>query len=404
MRPRQKIIELFSTFLQFEGDFGDRWVADPQLRRQMQQLTQGQATAAEQELSSEKFWALYWYRHWSYLGQQSELPARHHTQLHLSAYLQEPCYWAAHQTVRKFSDLQYRLPDCFQIAIAEVLTVLKGFNPDRGASLKTYASMAFSSTLRDALRQRQIVDLSSDWALLRRVSKKRLSEVLHQTGLDSKETEQYLWLWICFKQLYVPSLPTGKLPPPNSVLWDGIAQLYNAERLNQLGTAGTPLTAGAAERWLTQMARWVRSFLYPAVGSLNTPQFGEDTQELQDNLADLATDSLLNDLVSQEEATDRSQQQQQLGEVLSSALTQLDSQSQAILKLYYQQHLTQQQIMREMAMSQASVSRRLSKARESLLRAIGQWAQHLNISLTPDRIKEMSTVLDEWLVSRYQTV
>lgn len=398
MRPRQHIIELFSTFLQFEGD-NTRWLTDARLRRQMQQLTQTRSSPEPaSEPTSEKFWALYWYRHWH---QQPEQP-RAQTQLHLAAYLQEPCYWAAHQTVRKFNDLQYRLPDCFQIAIAEVRTVLKGFNPDRGASLKTYASMAFASALRDALRQRQIVDLSSDWALLRRVSKKRLLEALHHAGIAALEIGQYQWLWVCFKQLYVPTAATGKLPPPNAKLWESIAQLYNAERLNQLGSAGSALTPAMAERWLTQMARWVRSYLYPTVGSLNTPQFGEDTQELQDNLADLTSDSLLSDLVIEEEASDRQQQQKDLGETLATALTQLDAQSQDILKLYYQQHLTQQQIMREMAMSQASVSRRLSKARETLLKTIVQWGQHLNISLTPDRIKEMSAVLDEWLASRYQ--
>ncbi len=394
MRPRQQLTELFSTFLQFEADHLDRWITDGRLRRQMQQRLD-----QVKEPTSEKFWALYWYRHW----QQAEDLNANRSTLHLSAYLQEPCYWAAQQTVRKFTDLQYRLPDCFQIAIAEVPAVLKGFNPDRGASLKTFAGMAFSSTLRDALRQRQVVDLSTDWSLLRRISKKRLLESLHQAGLTATEITQYQLVWLCFKTQYVPPAPHEKLPQLDAALWETVAQLYNRERQSQLLTPGSALPAATIERWVAQMARWTRSFLYPNVGSLNAPQFGEETIEFQDNLPDPDSDSLLSDLVAQEELDDRSRQQMQLTQTLTQALGKLDAQSQDILRLYYQQGLTQQQIMREMEMSQASVSRRLSKARESLLTAIVQWSAALNITPTPALIKDMSTALDEWLNARYQS-
>lgn len=411
MRPRQQLIELFSTFLQFDADRFDRWVTDARLRRRMQQL-EGMVEASP----SEKFWALYWHSHWRETADHANRqtnpaqtnpaqtnPAQtNQSDLHLAAYLQEPCYWAAHQTVHKFNDPHYRLSDCFQIAIADVNTVLKGFNPERGASLKTYAGMAFSSLLRDALRQRQVVDLCTDWSLLRRVSKKRLLEVLHHAGLSERTLAEYRLGWVCFQALYVPTAPTGKLPKPDSAFWDAVAERYNAERQTQLFTAAAQ-TGKTLERWLSQTAQWLRSYLYPAVGSLNTPKFGEDTVEVQDSLTDPLSDSLLDDLMAEEAANDRTKQQTQLNQALTEALTKLDQQSQAILRLYYQQGMTQQQIMKEMAMSQASVSRRLSKARETLLAAIVRWGQSLNIVPTPTLIKDMSTALDEWLNARYQT-
>lgn len=396
MRPRQELTELFSTFLQFEADHYDRWVIDARLRRQMQRLEQ-MAEAS----TSEKFWALYWHKRWQESANATESQS-YRADLHLAAYLQEPCYWAAQQTVRRFTDLQYRLPDCFQIAIADVNSVLKGFNPDRGASLKTYAGMAFNSLLRDALRQRQVVDLSTDWSLLRRVSKKRLLEVLDHAGLSERTMAEYQLAWLCFKSLYVPAAPNEKLPKPDSAFWEAIAQLYNAERHTQLLTSSSVQNGTTLEHWLTQMAHWLRSYLYPAIGSLNTPKFGEDTAEVQDSLADPVSDSLLNELVAEEEAEARTQQQTQLTQTLTEALTKLDTQSQEILRLYYQQGMTQQQIMKEMAMSQASVSRRLSKARETLLTAVVHWGQALNIMPTPALIKDMSTALDEWLNARYQ--
>lgn len=391
MRPRQQITELFSTFLQFEADYFDRWITDARLRRRMQQLMQQPQTA--EAPTSERFWVMYWHKRW----QEQHQPAN----LHLAAYLQESCYWAAQQTVRKFADLQYRLSDCFQIAIAEANTVLKGFNAERGASLKTYASMAFSSVLRDALRQRQIVDLCSNWTLLRRVSKKRLLEALKFGGVSESAMPQYHLAWVCFKALYVPVTPAERLPKPDSAFWERVAELYNRER-QQLVTPGNATSAVKIEHWLTQTAGWVRAYLYPAIGSLNTPKFGEDTTEVQDTLAAEESDSLLNQLVAAEEISERTNQQAQLNRALSNAITKLDSQSQEILRLYYQQGLTQQQIMRELALSQASVSRRLSKARENLLGATVQWSQSLNIVVNPALIKEMSTALDEWLNLRYQ--
>lgn len=393
MRPRQRLTELFSTFLQFESDQATRWAADPQLRRQMQQRLDQSATA-----TSEQFWVLYWYRLWRQAAEQ-QAKRMNQPELHLTAYLQEPGYWAAHQMLRRFTDLQYHLPDCFQIAIAEVSGVLKGYDPERGASLKTYAGMAFTSTLRDALRQRQVVDLCTDWTLLRRISRKRLLESLHHAGLSGQAMMQYQVAWNCFRAQYVPPSPSEKLPQPDAAFWEAVVQSY---RHHQPDLAEPGLTAAGLEHRLTQMAGWVRAYLYPAVRSLNLPQFGNATTELQDYLPG-SEDSLLAELVQQEEATERSQQQTQLTQTLSQALSQLDPQAQTILRLYYQDGLTQQQIMKEMAMSQASVSRRLSKSREILLTALVQWGQSLNISPTPSLIKDMSVALDEWLTARYQS-
>jgi RNA polymerase sigma factor (sigma-70 family) len=414
MRPRQQIIELFSTFLQFEAEYATSWITDARLRREMQARLQASDIGAGAGTTSEKFWTLHWYRQWQTERQteqqtepQAEQQSKRQTEpravsqaaqrayLHLAAYLQEPCYWSAQQTARKFTHLQYRLPDCFQLAIAETAAVLRGFSPDRGASLKTYANMAFSSLMRDALRQRQVVDLCTDWALLRRISKKRLLEALAQAGVAASLVPQYRLAWVCFQTLYVPKAAGEKLPKPDVAFWQAVAQLYNQE---QVGSTD----AATLEKRLTQIAQWVRAYLYPAVGSLNTPKFAEETSEIQDSLADPNADSLLNHLVAEEEQAERTQQQGQLNQTLAAAITRLDAQSQEILRLYYQQGLTQQQIMTDLALSQSSVSRRLSKARETMLKALAQWSQSLNINLTPALIKDMSGALDEWLSAQYQ--
>ncbi len=386
MRSRQDLTELFSTFMQFDAERFSAWAVDARLRRSMQNCLQRFPEAPDLE----SFWVLYWYKVW-------QTPPSALAGLHLAAYLQEPCYWAAQQLVKKFATVQYSLSDYFQMAIAEVNTVLQRFNPERGASLKTYAGMVFGSVLRDMLRQRQAVDLCTNWTLLRKISKKRLNEALQAAGLSDAAIAGYRLAWTCFKALYVPTSPTGSLPSADRHLWEAVAHLYNAERPKAIN-------AETVEQWLTRCAGWVRAYLYPSIASLNAPQLnqksGQEGGEVQDQLT-ASSESLLTEMIAREEIQDRQTQRVQVQKVLLAAIDQLDTPSQELMRLYYSQGLTQQQIVQHLQMSQASVSRRLNKIREGLLTAVVQWSQkELNIMPTPTLIKEMSAALEVWLSDR----
>lgn len=384
---------MFSTFMQFEVDCFSGWACDLKLRRSMQSCLEHSSEA----LASEYSWALYWHRVWQ--AQSTSLAGRH-----LSAYLQEPCYWAAQQTVKKFTNAQYKLSDYFQIAIAEVNTVLEGFRPGKGSSLKHYAGIAFLGLIKDILRQRHEADICTDWALLRKLSKKRLEESLSHAGLSPTAIAQYRLAWTCFNALYVQTQSTGnsKLPKPNWRLWEAVANLYNTERQSCLTSPGPKCSPQTIEKWLTNCAAWVRAYLYLPIDSLNAPKLGQESGEVQDDLPDTLHESLLTEIIAQEDAQNRQAQQSQINIVLTAALRQIDSQSQKLLWLYYRQGLTQQQIARQLEMSQVSVSRRLSRARESLLEALIKWSREvLNISLTSNLVKDMSTNLEEWLRVHY---
>ena len=386
MRSRQDLTELFSTFMQFDAERFSAWAVDARLRRSMQNCLQRFPEAPDLE----SFWVLYWYK-------VLQTPPSALAELHLVAYLQEPCYWAAQQIVKKFIAVQYSLSDYFQMAIAEAHTVLQRFNPDRGASLKTYAGMVFASALRDALRQRQAVDLCTNWTLLRKISKKRLNEALQAAGLSDAAIAGYRLAWTCFKALHVPTSPTDSLPSADRHLWEAVARLYSAE-------CPKAIDAETVEQWLTRCAGWVRAYLYPAIASLNAPQLnqksGQEGGEVQDHLA-ASSESLLTEIIALEEIQDRQTQQVQVQKVLLTAIEQLDTPSQELMRLYYSQGLTQQQIVQHLQMSQASVSRRLNKVREGLLTTVVQWSQkELNIVPTPTLIKEMSAALEVWLSDR----
>ncbi|HEY9639307.1 MAG TPA: sigma-70 family RNA polymerase sigma factor [Coleofasciculaceae cyanobacterium] len=409
MKVRQDLIEIFSTFAQFADDRFSHWSIDPRLQRDMRfALRQYEPNPAEASWSqpTEGFWALHWYRCWQAQPQSLAIE-------HLSAYLQEACYWVSRRMTSHPG--AYPLPDCFQMAISALPKVLKGYRPDQGASLKTYATLGFNSFIRDTLRQQQAASSRTDWGLLRKVSQKCLTEALQAAGLSTETIDRYRLAWTCFKTLYAPTpaAATRQLAPPDAKTWKAIAQLYNHQHDHQHDHQRSPEASSTAdlaavseanlERWLKDAAKRVRAYLSPQTTSLNIRKFEEGSGELQDDLPGSSEHEPMAALVAQEEIQERQAQKSQVSQVLTTALDQLAPQVQTLLALYYRQGLTQQQIAQQLDMKQYTISRRLSSTKETLLLAIAQWSQEtLHISLTSPVVQQMSLVLEEWLQTHYQ--
>jgi RNA polymerase sigma factor (sigma-70 family) len=393
MRSRQDIAEIFATFIQFERDYFSGWVWDAPLRRSIQK------SSLNPQDKSESFWAIYWHKSW--LSQPNSINTGH-----LSAYLQESCYWAVKRTIPQFASVQCSLPDCFQIAIASVPKILKACDPDLQASLKSYSSMAFSNIIRDSLRQKQEIDFCSDWGLLLKTSRKRLQESLENAGFSSEITERYLLAWTCFEDGYIQSKSSKnrKLQSPDTETWQLIAQNYNNRAATQFKSP-EPVSSTNLEKWLLICAKSIRAYLYPFVSSLNASKPGQEERELQDDLPSGTDESLLANLIEEEDAIAKKNQQTELNNFLVTTIEKLDLEFQQILDFYYRQGLTQQQIAKQLEMPQYKISRRLSRAKELLLISITKWSQEkLHISLTTNVIKHISAVLEDWLQDYYRNL
>ncbi|MGJ5630509.1 sigma-70 family RNA polymerase sigma factor [Nostoc sp. CALU 1950] len=383
MQPRQGIIEIFSTFVQLDADRFSAWATDSKLQRSIKRCLEQYP-----QQKSDNFWVLYWYKIWQI--ESSPLAVGH-----ISAYLQEVCYWVARKIAVNFIS-QFSIADCFQIAIPCIYKILKNFNPEYSTNLKTYAEYAFERFLKDSLRLRKEADICTDWALLHKISRKRLVNSLENAGLNSQIINNYVLAWECFKELYTSNSQTiRQLGKPNTITWQAITQLYNRQTLSQL----TPETL---EKWLSTCAKAVRDFLYPKFVSVDAPINGQESGNLLDILpADLPA-SLLTEIIAEEESTTRQTQQDQLNQVLIAALAALDIQAQKLIQAYYQQKLTQQQIAEQLEMKQYTVSRRLTSIKRSLLTTLSQWSiDSLHISPTPVVLDAISKSLEEWLNNYY---
>jgi len=395
MHTRQSIIEIFSSFVQFEADRFSSWATDAKLRRSMQRCVNLSPQIDSLQTNSDHFWAVYWYKIW--LSQAASVQPTSIAKGHLSAYLQEPCYWEAKKTTASFSSNQYTLSDCFQIAISQIDRVLKNYDVNQGFVLKKYATVIFSSAIRETLRQRHEVDICTPWGLLRKISQKRLIESLQTAGLSSTIIDTYVLAWNCFKTLYIPkqATVTRQLTRPNNQTWEAIAELYNSQTQQ-------PQNPDTLERWLLNSAVAVRNYLYPPLTSINNSSSGQDSVEWIDNIPANEQDSLISEIIAQEEEESRLDQQAEINQVLMSAIDQLEPQAQKIIQFYYGKGLTQQQIAQELEMKQYTVSRRLTKSRESLLQKLAQWGQEkLHISVNSDLLQNTTIVLEEWLQNYY---
>lgn len=418
--PRKRLLDMFSQFLKFNTDSLVTWITDNRLDKNMQKLLKPEteqssmesSQPAQSELEKEHFFARCFYKAWR--SQSTDLTNL--ARRHLFAYLQEPCYNAADKIAQVIAQrgkstgtfFPHSLSDCFQLALHKTDTVLDQFQPQGGIKLKSYARRRFWTLLRDELRQRQEIDICSDWALLRRLNRTRLEKSLQTYGCSQETIDRHVVTWECFMEVYVPLQATQsrRLERPEIATWMAIAALYNTKYLHRLNPSGLKAQPEDIQRWLETCVKAERS-RYPTVNSLNQKKPGQDSDkdsdELMDNLLTIRKEDLLDEIIAQEEQESRNNQRIQIRVVLREALEQLDPQKKQILNLYYGEELTQTQIANQIEITQPTVGRQLSRARRSLLMVLGQWLKkELQITLTSNKLNELSPLLEEWLTDYYQ--
>lgn len=387
---RQDIVEIFSTFVKFEATQFSRWVKDSSLDRNMRDSL---IVAPHQQESQQ--WAIHWYKEWE---KQPKSLARSH----LYAYLQEACYKAALKIKARFTVSEYGIPEYFQLAVLCADKVLQGFNPERSSNFAGYAYFKFQNLIKDGLIKEGLPDacIRSDWSLLQNCSEKLLRKSLQQAGIDASAIECYIVVWLCFNTIYIPQQPikNRQISVPDATTWNAIVQLYHQTYQPQ-----TPCNPDTAYKWMCNCIKSIRNYMAPKVSSLNTP-ISEEGHTLEQDLQSNAP-TPFEQILDSEQTQIRRALISQVNDILSKGIVNLDTELQNILAMYYGEGLTQTEIAKKLQMSQASISRRLTKINKfktQSLCSLAEWSkQALNISITPDVLNNMSAFLDEWLEHHY---
>lgn len=393
MKQRQDLVERFSTFILWDNNRFQTWVADPRLRRSMERCL------AQESSTSEQYWVLFWHQDWL---NQRELAARQEsrrTPHHLHAYLQEPCYRVAETLERDYqSRLQYTIEDYFNLGFLNVDKILSTFNSKLNPNLAAYAFSRIKWQIIDEMRRLERPFGHTIWSLLLGCTETGLKKALISDGISQESIENYLIAWDYYKELYSQAKvrTKGKLQEPSSQTWEEINKAYNQEQPN------SKCDVAIIKKWLNTCGQSLLNSLSLSTISSNTSFYPEAEGELQDIFVSEENTPL--ERVEEEENKQEDRTIfQKIYECLKAEIERLEPERQLELEMYYGKKLTQTEIAEKLDVNQSTILKRLRKSKKRLARYLIQWsATDSNFSLKANDIETMSNALKAWLEYHYQ--
>ena len=383
-KPRQiqkrDRIQQFSSF--YQVDPVPSWTCDRTLESNMKRVMQ------QHPEKDEKFWVKYWVK--AAIANTDPLAKQH-----LSAYLEEPCFWAAKQVfpIHGFTHLDY-----WQIAREKANNPLQIFKHLRVHNDRPshYAQKILRGKILDVIRQGQETKRSSDWGLLRKLSKKRLKTALHNAGIKDPKFYGYLLAWQAFQQVYAPPANLRQhqsLPAPTHRQLADMATYYNEQ--NELCK---PPNAGVSgndiQTMLVTCIQVLRQNDKVEFKSLDAFEHKDKTEfNSFDRDKPTLNDELFDRPIVKPENWDG------MKKALAGAIASLPPTDRTILILKYGlTGLTQKEIGQQVGISQSQVSRWLERYNPFLLKALAKWSQtQEGVTVNVEQIHQFSDELELWL-------
>ncbi len=327
--------------------------------------------------AKENFWTQYWLK--EALKENPDQLAKGH----LSAYLEETCYWTAITTAQKLTNSGFTWMDCFQIARAAAAEPMKFFAKydSNRSRFHTYSQLKLKTAILETIRAGREKEKYSQAGLLRSLTKTLLKKSLEKAGIRESQLPQYLLAWRCFKEIYIPTKAAGsqKLLWPDAKQLEAIANRYNQLRLHY--SLSEPIGTSQLETLLLTCDKAVRDSTAPSVSSL-------DESDMQ--LAAPEEDFWGT------ESPDR--EWQEISSILSQTFAALSSNEQKMLQLEPGLGIKQADIGKAFNLKQFQVSRQLDRTKRVFVKAVAQWSkEQLNINLIPQQIEAIANQIDEWL-------
>ncbi|WP_460194302.1 sigma-70 family RNA polymerase sigma factor [Thermosynechococcus sp. FA-CM-4201] len=360
-QPCDKLIAL----LRFDGSDRPRWYCDRQL--------QAYFTAAGYNLEEPDPTAVFLLQQ---LQSQPNHGDAHYWRRGLFCYLQETS-WSVAMTLREKVGGMHQVTDCFQQACCltnDPLKLLRGFDPQRGTRLSTYAYLR----IYDGVYAVLVGVRQSDWGLLKHTRPRSLSSALKNQGYREDEIEQIQQLVQFWKELV--DQPTA----PDQALLDQMAKTYHQCRPDL-----PAITPSEVETLLRTAIAALRAYRQPQVVNTTEQRFWDTLEGGNSPWA----------------VTLRQEEQETLKrvfEILKHAVEALDDASRQVFCLYYCEQVSQQQIAQHLGFAkQYQVSRALERIRGHLAKAL---LAALNQPTHPQRLKEVTVAINLWLKAGYKVL
>lgn len=387
MKKRETPVEQFSTVLQFQecnSNLVFYWEPDSVLEQNMSLKVESDPDAGE------NFWAQYFLKQ---AREDNPLAKRH-----LSANLEEICYWTAVTTYQKMPASYLTWLDYFQIAREAASNPVALFQKYKSAkgSLKSYAQMRLRDAIRVVIYKGQEADKYSDWGLLQSgLSKKALKNALQKVGVNEPQLSRCLLAWQGFKEVGTLSAPKGsrQLPPPTDKQLATIAEYYNECRFPV--SSEPAVTDSDIQELLDICIQAARASVRIQVNSLDA----------EGTVSPFAIAHDPEEQVELEHSQAKTEAEwEEISSVLKEAIASLPDSAQKMLTLEYGlPRFNQTEIGNMFGIRQDEVSKKLKKYRRFLGKTLAEWSQTRGTPLNHKIINELSNLLKQWLSNYYHS-
>ena len=391
MNDSLKLANLFSRFPQFE-DAGKHhyltWRSHWELYENMQRFLASYKNPSEDRCARYFLQVL-----------QKAIEPEHQNDLtyareHLTSYLCRTSSIVAkrlHQTYRRIEFFQHRYDerDYLQIAIQyanDPLKLLNGFDFQRQHTdgqlyfIKTFAKAVLERKVKDELykyNQESILGKYKDWGILRYDTTFKELKIALRSYVEEAKIEQYLYVWHWFKEICKPNRQRSDRasPPPTSQELQNLTRLYQ-DRYSFLASSGVIVNAKQIEEMLQTCIRAMQSHrnlkLYYPDGILHFENDRDRWDEVFMHEHEVWENAPLNSLARDEEHNE-------IAELIQTSFDSLSSENKTLLVLWKGLNLSGTRIGLVIDLPQYTVSRRLKKARQLMLKEFSKrMQQHFN--------------------------
>lgn len=383
MIPRTNMIDRFSSFLSISDTYRFilHWQKDYRLKIHLEKIVYHE-TCDEENLA---------YKFLTNIRLKPEQILSHH----LTSYLQEVCYWATKQVHLSLNNTinSLSLSECFlwgNEAIIQPDKILRKYQVDKGSKITTYAQTRLKTIIKDKVYLNRGWKLLTNWGLLKKIAKGKREKVLQQIGgLKGDYLTEYLLVWQCFVNNYMPSSPHKNKPlsSPSLSQLNLMTNDYNI-LLKKVLPSGEELTADDFKKRIEFCGEKARLFINPITIELPEDYEINSNDNPEDNLKFL----------------ENNQENENINHILITTFNSLDTLSQSIFYLAEGLNFTQQKIIDTIKLTNPDFNKRqdklakdIKKMKKILLDKVIQKLTGKKEKIDEDKIKSLIFILKPWL-------